>query len=163
MMKSIKTLMISAVVCGAMVLPVFSTPNFQTKYGEFIGALWFIQNLLGCNGQTNEKDLGEQQLMKNCTNVGVIRESLGISTSQMEAAENKVSNSKFTPKQVTKAFITLLDAAGCKQSDSTNSRACKAIDATIQGVADKYGLTPGEMMDEIQAKQEDASGTSQDQ
>ena len=159
MMKSIKTLMISAVVCGAMAMPVFSTPNFQSNAGEFIGALWFIQNLLGCDGETNEEDLGEQQLMKNCTYVGVIRESLGISTSQMEAAQNKIPSSGITQQQVTTALETLKTAAGCNQSGETNTQACKAIDATIQGVAETNNQSPDEMMDEIQAKQDSGSNS----
>ena len=163
-MKSIKTLMISAVVCGAMVLPVFSShANIQYDVVKVIAALWVIKKALHCDGEASTTNIGTNQFETTCTYVGVIRESLGISTSQMEAAQNKIPSSGITQQQVTTALETLKTAAGCNQSGETNTQACEAIDATIQGVAETNNQSPDEMMDGIQEKQEDASGTSPDQ
>ena len=133
MMKSIKTLMISAVVCGAMAMPVFSEheasfrsdqclgvdPNFKLTEECVVFNAAVVYDALGCDGDFNKEDIGQRQASKNCTNFDYIREALGITNEQIEAAlKNKVSISGITKQQLT---------------------------------------------DETQAKKEGASGTSQDQ
>jgi len=149
MMKSIKTLMISAVMCGAMVLPVFSEreasfrsdqcqpgdPNFKLTEECVVFNAAMVYDALDCDGDFNKEDIGQRQPSNNCTNFGYIRAALGISNEQIEAAlKNEISSSGITQQQLTNALETLKNALNCKKTDST-SQACEAINATIQDVA----------------------------